>query len=255
MARDVLKREEWDFSLCPDEHLEACYFYEFARESEKSKASERVHREQIESAADEYEAESLTNNRLLHVFNFHKSCPEFPETPFLLIPTAERTKRIASLWNPAALRQANLSTIIRTHTADHSQSKTLKYRTGYSEGAIEEGVIAAFYIDWNIALPNMAKGFRQWLEDNKPPGACVGAKNGGGSTRRQQQTRLKALGALRLLRRMSWEEAYLHSKESRKDKHARPWPLFSNYASVWENAQKDGEEARRRVGRIIESLI
>ena len=255
MGQAVLKREEWDFSQCPDEHLEACYFYEFARESEKAKAAERVHREQIESAADEHEAEWLRNCRMLHVFNFHKSCPEFPDTPFLLIPTAERTNRIASLSNPTALRQANLSTIIRTHTADYSQSKTLKYRTGYWEGAVEEGVIAAFYIDWNIALPNLAKSFRQWLEDNKPPGACVGVKNGGGSTPRQQQTSLKALGALRLLCRMSWEEAYLHSKESRKDRHATPCPLFSDYASAWVKAQKAGKEACRRVGRIIESLI
>ena len=248
MRKAAPKRQEWDFSGCPDEQLAACYYYEFARESDKAKASERAYRAAIKTAP-EAEARWLRKARLIGVYNFHQSCPEYPDTPFLCIPNHERTKRIAALWKSPALRQANLSAIIRTRAPDLSQAKTLKFQTEAGEGDI-----AAFCIDWRLPLPQLAEDFRQWLKQNKPPGANVGAKNGAGSVIRQRQKWLKALGAARLLARMTWEEAVLHTSESRADRHGKPWPLFGSNASTWRKAERDAMHARMKVGRLIESL-
>lgn len=249
MGKAALKREEWDFSLCPVDQLEACYYYEFARESDMAKSSERVYREAIESAKDEHEARWLRKHRLIAVFNIFQSCPEFPDTPFLCIPPCERSARIEALWKTPALTQANLSSIIRTHEANFSQAKTLKFPTGFGEGDI-----AAFYINWGFPLPKLADDFREWLEKNKPSDANLGATNGAGSSIRQWQKWLKALGASRLLACMTWEEAVGHTSELRQNKHGKSWPLFGCNASTWRKAQRDAVTAKAKTERLIESL-
>lgn len=253
MAVVVLLREEWDFSPCRDEHLEACYYYEFARESEKAKDAESKYRAAIESAP-EREAKWLLTCRMRGVYNFFQCCPEFPDTPFLCIPKRERDQRIKKLWKPRRLIQANLSSIIRTREADFSQAKTLKYPTGYAGGDIREGEIVAFFVDWNLPLPCLVKDFQRWLDENKPDGAGKPAKRGAGATPRQIKKRLKALGAVRLLRRMDYFDAYEHTKAVLRDKKGERCPLFGQDASAWSRAKKEGNQAIKSVCRLIEAL-
>ena len=185
-----------------------------------------------------------------HLGILFQSCREFPKTPFLSIPKSERDARIAALPKKPFPFQANLSTLIRTRDADFSQAKTLKYPTYPGEGDI-----AAFYINWHIPLPELRKQFRQWLEENKPADACLRAKEGAGAPPRQMRAKLKALGALRVLRILRTQEAaYAYTTEILSDHMKVKHELFCDETTAWQRARRDAEKAIQKEGRFIEML-
>src|SRR5205814_5539437 len=76
------------------------------------------------------------------VADIFKDCPEFPHTPFLSIPAAERARRIMRVRQTIPPVQADLGSLIRQYHGKAATRKTVKYGQGH---------IAAFFIDWRIS--------------------------------------------------------------------------------------------------------
>jgi hypothetical protein len=245
-----LDREEWDFSTCPDEQLEACYFYEFAKECPHAIRVSRVAHESLKEITAAY-GPKASYSLAAGVIDLFKDCPEFPGTPFLCIPKLEREQRIANLCKANPLVQADLPSLIRQHANKPLRrkaiGKTLKYLAG-------QGDIAAFYIDWRMTNEQLIQGFRQWLRTNRPLTAVPIVRKGKGSSREQIRKDLKALGAWRLLKKMRWEDAYNHTREILKNKRGLPQPLFDSHASAWGRARKDAGKAIADVCSVLQRL-
>jgi hypothetical protein len=245
-----LAREDWDFSGCPEDQLKACFFYEFARECSHAIRVARVAHESLKEITEAY-GPKASYALAAGVIDLFKDCPEFPETPFLCISKVERERRIANLFKANPLVQADLPSLIRQYANKTPRrkaiGKTLKYLAG-------QGDIAAFNIDWRMSDEQLTQGFRQWLRTNRPLTAVPIVRRGKGSSREQLRKDLKALGALRLLRNMKWEDAYLYTEETLKNKHDRPQGLFSSHAVAWRRARKDAEKAITEVCGFLERL-
>jgi hypothetical protein len=245
-----LNRDEWDFSTCPEEQLEACYFYEFARECPHAISAARAAHlspKEIVAACGPEHAFSLAGS----VVDLFKDCPEFPHTPFLSIPKSVRERRIANLCKPAPLIQADLPSLIRQHQNKVPRRKAIGKTLNYLGG---QGDIAGFFIDWRKSDEQLIQGFRQWLKTNRPLTAPAIVKKGKGSSQEQRRKDLKALGAWRLLKRMRWEDAYNYTCEVLRNKHGQPQGLFSSHALAWERARKDAEKAIAELCGVLERL-
>ena len=73
----LLDREDWDFSTCLEDQLEACFFYELARECPHAVRAARALRKHLK----EIRADSAPDHRLaVTVVDLFKDCPEFPDT-------------------------------------------------------------------------------------------------------------------------------------------------------------------------------
>jgi len=242
-ARADLKREEWDFSNCPDDQLEACLFYEMARECPPAVRAARALRKHLK----EIGADSDPDHRLaVTVADIFKDCPEFPGTPFLRIPMAERTRRIMKLGKAIPPVQADLAGLIRQYHGKAVTGKTIKYG---------QGDIVAFFIDRRISDEKLAQGIRRWLKNNRPPGVVAMVKRGKGSSPGQIRKDLKALGAWRLLKQMRWEDAHTYTLEILKNKKGQPQGLFGGHASAWRRARKDAKKVITHICRFLEPLI
>jgi hypothetical protein len=234
-----LAREDWDFSACPDDQLEACFFYEVARECPHLRGSGAFQR--AEPGADL----QLEGRCAVTIVDLYKVCPEFPAAPFLTIPKPQRTQRIANLHNATPPVQADLSALIRQCANNPPNSKTIDYGVG---------VVAAFYIDLRISDEKLAKGFRQWLKKNRPLWAVPMIRKGKGSSREQLRKDLKALGALRLLREVNWEDAYVYTREFLKNNYGQPEGLFGSHKGAWQRARKNAEKTIKEVCGFLERL-
>ena len=238
-------REEWDFSTCPKDQLEACFFYEFARECPEAVRAARALREHLK----EIGADTGTDHRFaVTVVDIFKDCPEFPHTPFLSIPTAERYRRIKKVGKVIPPVQADLAGLIRQYEGKAVTGKTIKYG---------QGDIVAFFMDWTISDEKLIEGLRHSLKTNRPPGAVATVRKGQGSSAQQIRKDLKALGAWRLVKKMkiAWEDAYVHTREILKIKKGQPQGLFSSHASAWARAEKDAEKMITRICTRLKRLI
>ena len=245
-----LDRREWDFSTCPDEQLEACYFYEFARECPRAIDVARVAHENLKEITEAY-GPKASYSLAAGVIDLFKDCPEFPETPFLCISKLERERRIANLCKANPLVQGDLPSLIRQYANKTPRrkaiGKTLKYLAG-------QGDIAAFYTDWRMSDEQLTQGFRQWLRTDRPLTAVPIIRKGKGSSREQIRKDLKALGAWRLLKKMRWEDAYNQTREILKNKRSQPQPLFSSHAAAWARARKHAQETITDICAFLERL-
>jgi hypothetical protein len=235
-------REEWDFSACPDEQSEACYFYEFARECPHEIRAVRAQRDQLKDISRDNAPEQTFWHSTIDIF---VDWPEFPDTPFLCIPKAERTRRIANAQRMTPPVQADLGGLIRLYAGKPPTSKTIKY--GYGE-------IAAFLIDRRNSDEKLVRGFRQWLKNNKSLGAAHMVRKGKGSSHEQRRKDLKALGAWRLLEQMRWEDAHTYTLEILKSKKGQPQGLFSGHALAWARARKHAQETIANICAFLKRL-
>jgi hypothetical protein len=152
-----LPREEWDFSNCPNQQLEACFFYETARECPHAIAAARLAHQQL----TELEAAYGPKNRYClasSVIDLFKDCPEFPETPFLCISAYKREQRLAKLSKPGALIPVDLPGLIRQLSKEDLKGKTLGKTIPYLAG---QGDIAAFFTNWRYSDEKLFQSFRQ----------------------------------------------------------------------------------------------
>jgi|APTNR8051073442_1049403.scaffolds.fasta_scaffold03366_9 hypothetical protein len=91
-----LHQKEWDFSTCPKDQLHWCSVYEHSRENKK--VVKAVEHYRASGAWSDQDREMFVDDgrwrmaqRLFELF------PEFPQSPFLEIPTVERRNRCAEL--------------------------------------------------------------------------------------------------------------------------------------------------------------
>ena len=237
-----LAREEWDFSTCPEDQLKACFFYELARECRHVADAARALRKHLK----EIGADSTPDHQLaVTVVDLFKDCPEFPDTPFLAIPTAERYRRIKKLGKVIPPVQVDLAGLIRRYRNQAITGKTIKYG---------QGDIFGFYLDWRISDDKLIEGFAHSLKTNRPHSAVATVRRGQGSSPQQIRKDLKALGAWRLLQQMTWEDAYTYTREILKNKTSQPQGLFGSHANAWRRARKDAEKAITEVCGFLKRL-
>lgn len=253
---------DWDFSSCPPGELTDCYRYEFARESEMLKQSAQAWRNGIQGCRfDDWVSVARKNSRRSRPhffgwepFNFY---PEWPQQPYLavkvperarrrnLLPKLQRTRRSAS-----ALRRLDVCSLMQCEpTLMIDQSEVWAEVAGAAhlvkltprepdlaslasgDGAIE---IVAFQVDWRHSDGVLKECFEHWLA-SRPKQVKRWEIKGKGNPREQIKSRLKQLGAMRLLRSHHWTEA------ARITEAVAGKPLF-NEQSSWIRAAANAAE-------------
>lgn len=103
---------------------------------------------------------------------------------------------------------------------------------------------ACFEIDWRWKDSVLKERFGLWLK-NRPKEVTAWITKGKGRPAEQIRKLLKALGAVRLLRSMSWKDAADYTQE------AAGKALFEDQSS-WIRARKLGERAIRQYPTMID---
>ena len=272
MTDSKIERFEWDFDSCPADQLELCFEYERARSSagqEEIKQAESWRSRGIKWASDEdrkaYQMGKVVSPlwfdqlegstfddywKQISADNYPMSAvhlyPEFPLTPYLTIPEAERDRRFALIKSagipPACAEDEELSNEFREK---HGGEDRRWFEEGFSELCSEfdlsgDGVshhgaeyqiegnaircqwmkatFAVFRFDWNVSDQAFIDALRAWLDKNRDRTVKIRDARGGGSESRQFRSLLNKLGAWRLLNfPMTWKEAATHTQAVRED--------------------------------------
>lgn len=235
-----IEPENWNFEDVEEAQLEECLLYEVAREWLEIRARiERFRKFARGTTFDELLSRGLSKARLARRSADWKGiapfCPEFPETPFLKIPIAERNRRIG-LYRPR--QSAEFEAIF----FQHDLRDLFMY---FDERDVENGivrtphglVVAAFNLCLSETETEIVEKFRNWLQVFGPrltklPRVIT---RGAGSKIRQLKKSLKALGAFRLLRAFENQRlASDHSAEHRRNRH----PLYRDQGA-WSRARRE----------------
>ena len=294
MSKTNIERYEWDFDSCPDDQLELCFEYECARsfagqheikEAESwrrrgikwaSGEDREAHRygkkvveplwfDQVEGATfDDYWKQIAEDNYPPSAMSLY---PEFPRTPYLAIPEAERSRRFALIKAagvyPVCAADEGLSKEFRDKHGDDDRSwfeeevyslnrefdlsegnkgvshKGFSYQIqGNSVKSIRPGVTwAVFRFDWHLSNNAFIDALKAWLDKNRDCTVKIRDARGGGSESRQFESRLNQLGAWRLLNfPMMWTAAADHTQAVRDSRE----PLYSEQ-SAWITARNKAD--------------
>lgn len=201
-----LAAKEWRmYADCPLAELELCWWYEYTREARRGSPV------QLPLFPDR--GEEWAENQLF---------PEWPAKAYLSIPALEREVRLQQLKGGSAdyVRSRALMPPFPGGYLTAEQAKA--YLEGFRIFELSEdskgqqmlgpkhdwpireisdaGWIALFRIDWRRSDSEVLADFMAWLKVHRPEAfpSPIG-KKGAGSSSRQWQAELKALGALRLL--------------------------------------------------------
>jgi hypothetical protein len=195
-----LAREEWDFGSCPEGRELYCWGYEYARESAAIIADYRDCKERPESGCfDEHGNWSDT----ISIFDSDgeldeqiaiELAPGFPEVPYL------KTKHVPWKWEGEPL---DLEFLAGAPVRDAG-----KLENYYPQPAPH--YFAHLYIGWEAADKTLLRAFGRWLKGHRPFPART---KRGKSPAREFMADLRALGAWRLLQRMSAREALEHTSK------------------------------------------
>ena len=239
-AAPDLVRDEWDFSDCPDAEIWECRAYEFAREVQ-------VIRDDVDSLRKNLPCTfgALVNalrsriESTLRAMALFWYCPEFPDKPYLTISAAERRRRFRMLWpRSATAASAVIPAIIPSDIGQRLVSGRVFYGS-------EE--LALFELNWTESDKFLAGAFLEWLRENRPPDVKIFERRGAGNFLREWAADLKALGALRLLKKMKWYDAFTLTHEVLGKERARGGgrkrvALYTNREEVWIKAAKRAEK-------------
>ena|ERR1017187_518878 len=190
-------REEWDFGGVPDEQKADCEFYEYSREKmrlEKQKFPKKFHNYKIEPPYQR------------SYFSFQK---------LLKKPGKEDVNCFPGSWDKDDWGAALKETYRPDKPARKNSGRGAKtFRSCYylemptsRNGSLED---VGFRIDWSHADKQLKKEFAAWLEDRRPINL---KKQTGKSQIRTAERNLKALGAYRLLEKMSIPQAIKYTIE------------------------------------------
>jgi hypothetical protein len=86
--------------------------------------------------------------------------------------------------------------------------------------------------------------FSEWLKEHRPPDVKVIETRGAGNFLRERADELKALGALRLLKKMTWYQAFTLTHE-----------VLGKERGPKRKPYGDGEEVWRKVAKRAEKII
>ncbi len=188
--RAEISRTEWDFSRCPTDELFECRAYEFARDTPQMRDDVRNLRKGLTCSFEELvrTLRKQIGRRPLadSLFWYY---PEFPDIPYLTIPSDERGRRICALWPPTSS-----SIVIKPKLGPPPDIGQLlaRGRVFYGGGSIEH---ALFEIDWTESDTYLSHAFSDWLKENRPKDIQVFESRRAGNWTRHWVHDLKALGA------------------------------------------------------------
>ena len=176
-----LAPEEWDFGKCPDEELDYCCFYEYARESEIARELAALSRSSVPAEAsgsgdgkfDEWCDKAMLKGVSRIALGIVARCPEFPKTPWLAIPPAKRKARIfrASELTSASpgIREIGLD-----DASLPSRLRGLRIRIETRKYTPEIELIHPrpqddflFHIDLDLPIKSLTAGFKNWVQEKK----------------------------------------------------------------------------------------
>ncbi len=241
---------EWDFSDCPDEELTECYLYEYARESAKFKAWHRAWLHWLS-------LQKLSANVPLGCWGtryaLRSECKAFPQTTWLKIPASKRR----AVFHKVTFDQPGFDRA----RGESGGCEWLEWNTGDE--------VAKFTISWACPEPKIKADFAVWLKANRPAAMEAAqyqeavATQGKAAVRainprvKWQTTRgkpphwqslLKALGALRLMRCYTAEEAIdfsqCHYAKLYPEKPEKVGPIYSDGPAMSEAKRHAQEEVR-----------
>jgi len=224
----LIALEEWDFTDCPDEEVEHCAFYEFARESEKTMAhvDELRAKGNWNSGYFPGDADYYTREWFL---KFFKLFEEFPKLPWLKIEKTSRKRRSAQcrMWEGPFLEVA-----LERLMNDEEEYPFYPPDTGF--GTLTS--VHAVEIEWTASDDAIKNSFSRWLAQARPFKDAVQKKSGQLSHREL----LKYLGAFRLMRAYGgdWDVA-----QGCAVKHGTGSPWTPSYSDerAWRRAKKKAE--------------
>lgn len=172
----ALKREDWDFSSCPEGLESSCWFYEFSREV--------PHRFSNDDGS----------------YDLPPWFPDtgFPKTPFLLLGKRYLDHRKASA-NAPRMKSGGGSVGFGNLRAFQA-AETLNDRFSF----------AFLHFDWRKPDKTLLRDFKAWLLENRPL-PCDETR--GGSKESFYMASLKSLGAMRLLKAYSLDLAIEHTSQ------------------------------------------
>jgi len=184
----LIALEEWDFTDCPDEEVEHCAYYEYSRESEKTKAYVAELRANGNWNSGLYPGDAEYYERSWFL-NFFKVFEEFPSLPWLKIEKSSRENRSAKCRK------------LEGPFLEVGPERLINEEEEYPFHPNDRGVwslpsVYAFEIEWTASDDAIKKSFARWLAQARPFKEAVQKKSGQLSPREL----LKYLGAFRLLR-------------------------------------------------------
>ena len=167
--------------------------------------------------------------------------PEFPEKPFLSIPKAKRDERLAAPpfyklceHNPEFLRNTKGELMpLNTDYLRDSKEKLITPPMSYTVCCIM----------WQYTDNFLLDAFEAWLKDMRKRHPEFAPEEARG--RAEYRSTLKKLGALRLLKHLTWEQAGDYTQEILCNK-----PLYSE-ESAWSRAKSEAEELIQHVRSFV----
>lgn len=261
---------DWDFRECPnfpEWQLPYCYEYEFARASDRIREwCERSFKSEVIAGYYRPLRESVLSRDidpfLLHTLHMF---PEFPDTPFLAIPEAERTKRLRLWTGPRRMagdhREYNLDggklvpysgmggnvSKLRVTEKDpqdaHYFDMGIEYRD--HKTYIEHGYPVTYTvvrIPWASSPEWLSESFRRFVAELRPSflkdfGVPSSPSERGKRGKTGERNLLKALGAKRLVDRHGWVKAGLITQGIWTNEKGIRGPMFEGRTS-WLDARK-----------------
>ena len=213
----ILPRQEWDFSKVPTDELEACYFYEFAREFIRNSS---VFREKVQEIGRSWNAPKgggKSRGWLGLALNFSNSAsksrnpllgsiyfPELVETPWQQLGDLDEPWKayfmdIAKKWEHPSNAHPFAASLKLELERDRAKSEESWEKWAFVERhwhkTSKSHDLGWFSIDWDYRDEVLKAAFARFLEEGRPTG--TGTRDDRGKIRRF--TDLKHLGAKRLL--------------------------------------------------------
>ena len=241
-------REEWDFGKCPTEHLDLCFAYEYARESdwviEQFKRGAETEGDEFgvchfaidveqDGLSDEEFLKFLDEVGLGETYDF-----DFPPTVELWLPPGFPEKPFLTCGFDFGHWQAWHSDYWEDELKGYEEQGCALTQLAPGVAVEPEESKYAFEIEWNAPDGLLLAEFRTWLRTHRPkePVAMRGR-----SRRREYAADLKALGAYRLLKCFSAPKA--------KDYTCNFMP-YGLYAKL-----PDWYEAKKRAQNILRAFF
>ena len=256
-VKQVPQREEWIFAKdgeCPENQIEFCYLYEFAREA--------------------WRAGYGGDRDPLHRYGlFMRHFPQWRTVPYLAVPVERREEALAAVHKETAAYDEWIKTKIKpagpgapvdnlrdqhgyqdTVTREHAGLENFNYLSG--KAAPEQNItrfkalglpisVTTWFvheIKWGYNDANLIKHFTQWLLDHRKdrkPNAPV-------DTRRESRTceKLTRLAVWRLNRACGYKGAKEAIKAATKDGESvwNPYTTHESWCRAARQAHQDLEE-------------
>jgi hypothetical protein len=246
-AQQTLARKEWDFREVPPEQIEACFLYEYARESSKirelSKWFENATFDHSDYQDDpEYFQISRLNPRCAWLLSLIAPHLRLAETPWQLIDKKKirggfgggaKTFRFLASWEVGCVKWDELG-------SNYPDDKPTSFYTG--DGC----EWACIEIDWDVDFSIIKADAIAWLEERLKAKGLVAKKGRHAKKSSYWQDGLRQLGALRLLAHYPLKKAIEISKGYQKkdsiysgyiDSEGRP-----AHQTAWDKACKSAVE-------------